>query len=174
VVGPIQNLPLISPQPASVTNYSGGNVVFTVGAVNSDNLPMTYQWRKDGSPLSDGGKISGSTTTNLTLSNIDTNDAGSYDVKVTTSNGTSTSTPAILTVLASPLSDVTLDVYPGVSFHGIAGKHYHVEYRASLDPTNAWQTLADIASLTNAVYTSFDPTPTRVSQQRLYRVVFIP
>ena len=45
--------------------------------------PLTYQWSKD------GAAIGGATTSVLALSNLQTNDAGNYQVTVTNTNATS-------------------------------------------------------------------------------------
>jgi hypothetical protein len=89
--------PSITTQPVSQTLATGATATFSVVATGSGTL--TYQWQKDSVILSDGGNISGATNATLSLSNITTNDQGSYAVIV--SNGTSppaTSTPANLNV----------------------------------------------------------------------------
>jgi hypothetical protein len=73
--------------------------------------PLTYQWRKDGVPLFDGGPISGSQTATLTIDPVAFSDAGSYDVVVTDSCGSVTSNTATLSVefddvpLSNPFHD---------------------------------------------------------------------
>ncbi len=67
---------------------------------------LDYQWRKDGVPLSDGGPISGATTATLTIDPVAFTDAGSYDVLVTDSCGSTTSNAATLSV---EFDDVPLD-----------------------------------------------------------------
>ena len=68
--------------------------------------PLTYQWRKDGVPLSDGGTISGATTSTLTIDPVAFTDAGSYDVVVADSCTNTTSNAATLSV---EFDDVPLD-----------------------------------------------------------------
>src|SRR3954453_14538306 len=51
--------PAILTQPANQSAKSGSNVTFTVAAQGS--FPLIYQWRKDGTNLSNGGRISGAT-----------------------------------------------------------------------------------------------------------------
>jgi hypothetical protein len=73
--------PAILVQPVSQTLPAGATASFTVTARGTPTL--TYQWYKDGTtPLSDGGSVSGATTTNLTISNISSSDAGDYTVTV--------------------------------------------------------------------------------------------
>ncbi len=63
---------------------------------------MSYQWRENGSPISDGGTIGGSTTTNLVLTGVATGDSGnSFDCVVSgTCSPPATSSAATLTVNA--------------------------------------------------------------------------
>ncbi|HEY1250582.1 MAG TPA: FG-GAP-like repeat-containing protein [Thermoanaerobaculia bacterium] len=72
--------------------------------------PLSYQWRKDGVPLADGGSISGSQTATLTIDPVSFTDAGSYDVVVTDSCDSLTSNAAILSVEFA-------DVPPDSPFH---------------------------------------------------------
>lgn len=97
-VNPPPASPLVTTQPISQTANQADTVSFTVAA--SGTTPFTYQWRKNGLALTDGGVISGSTTATLTLTGITTADAGGYDVVV--SNGikpSATSAVATLTVV---------------------------------------------------------------------------
>ncbi|MBC7835555.1 MAG: hypothetical protein H7Y88_10725 [Phycisphaerales bacterium] len=57
-----------------------------------------YQWRRNGQPLVEGGRVFGSTSANLTIVNIVHGDAGQYDVVVTAPCGTVESFPAVVTV----------------------------------------------------------------------------
>jgi hypothetical protein len=68
--------------------------------------PLTYQWRKNGVPVSDGGPISGATTATLTIDPAAFSDAGSYDVLLTDSCGSIASNAAALAV---EFDDVPLD-----------------------------------------------------------------
>jgi uncharacterized repeat protein (TIGR01451 family) len=95
-----QTPPAIVGQPASQTVLTGTNVAFTVTAAGT--APLGYQWRKGGANLTDGGNISGVTTASLTLTNVQSANAGNYDVVVTNVSGCVTSLPAVLTVLTAP------------------------------------------------------------------------
>jgi hypothetical protein len=92
----VQVPPQITSQPASVSANPGTNVSFTVTATGT--APMSYQWLKNGSALTDGGTISGSTSNKLTLAGITTNDAAIYFVTVSNPAGSITSGNATLTV----------------------------------------------------------------------------
>jgi uncharacterized delta-60 repeat protein len=96
----------ITQQPGARTvDVGAASVSISVGA--AANNGYTFQWRRAGQPLADGGRISGATTATLTIANILTSDAQLYDVVVSKPNGPSTtasltSTAAQLTVLSTP------------------------------------------------------------------------
>jgi hypothetical protein len=86
--------PGITTQPLSQTEAEGQNVRFSV--VASGTAPLGYQWYVNGTALS--GDISSA----LTLSNVQTNNAGSYTVVVSNVAGSVTSAVAKLTVYVPP------------------------------------------------------------------------
>jgi hypothetical protein len=88
--------PTITTQPASRTNNAGTTATFTVAA---NGGALSYQWRKDGANLSNGGKISGATTATLAVSMVTLDEEGSYSVVVANTAGSITSSAATLTVL---------------------------------------------------------------------------
>ncbi len=82
-------------QPASVTIPVGQTATFSVTATGTG--AMTYQWFKNGVPIS--GATSSTYTTPVTVAG----DSGSvFTVTVTNSTGSATSGPATLTVLLPP------------------------------------------------------------------------
>jgi CotH protein/lamin tail-like protein/Ig-like domain-containing protein len=85
----------ITQHPQNTQAHLDGTAVFVVQA--SSSTPLTYQWRKNGVPLS------GKTQSFLSISPVTQNDAGTYDVIVTDAVGPITSNPAQLTVLTAPL-----------------------------------------------------------------------
>jgi hypothetical protein len=87
--------PLISLTPQSQTADVGSAVNLLVNA--SGAPPLAYQWFFNGT-----NAIGGATFTELLLTNVQPRDSGAYTVVVTNAFGTITSSPAILTVLASP------------------------------------------------------------------------
>src|SRR5207247_7974452 len=93
---PISDSPAIASNPSSVTNNEGTIATFSVTGTGTGQL--LYQWRKNGTDLSNGGNVSGATSSSLTLSGIAFADAASYTV-VVTGFGSVTSAPnAVLTV----------------------------------------------------------------------------
>ncbi len=95
--------PGITSHPAAASVSAGSPAGFSVSATGSP--APTYQWRKNGSNLSDGGTISGATTASLSISATVAGDAGSYDVVVSNSCGTTTSNAAALTVSSGCVAD---------------------------------------------------------------------
>lgn len=89
--------PTIATQPFDQSAAAGSSVSFVV--VSAGFPAPTYQWRKNGSP------ISGATSSILTLNNVGAGDVSSYDVVVTNASGTVTSRAAALTLAATPAND---------------------------------------------------------------------
>jgi len=92
--------PLITAQPQSQVGNWGQTVAFTVTAAGT--APLSYQWQRNGTNLTDNGNISGSSTSVLTLSAITLDDASSYSVIISNSSGGVASSVATLTVWAPP------------------------------------------------------------------------
>jgi hypothetical protein len=89
--------PTITSEPQSQTNSAGSTATFDVTAGGSG--PLAYQWRKNGSNLSNGGNVSGATTSSLSLLNVSLADAATYDVVVTGFGSVTSAPPAILSVV---------------------------------------------------------------------------
>ena len=96
----ISSAPQITSQPASQSVFAGANVQFDVSVLGS--APLFYQWQKDGTNLTNGGNLSGSTNRLLRLADATTNDAGIYSVIVTNLLGYTNSLGATLAVTSSP------------------------------------------------------------------------
>ena len=91
----ITHPPVVYIPPASQTVNQGATVLFTVSA-NGDPI-FNYQWRKG------GANIPGANGNQYVLFGVTAlNDAGSYDVVITNVYGSTTSSPAILTVIVPP------------------------------------------------------------------------
>jgi hypothetical protein len=97
----INTVPTITTDPSSSALCPGSPASFTVAA--SSTIPLTYQWQKNGTALTDGGNITGSTTATLSINPTSAADAANYDVVVTNTCGSVTSQPATLTINASPI-----------------------------------------------------------------------
>ncbi len=86
--------PTITQHPSNQTIAPYGTATFTVQAVG--DAPLSYQWQKDGSNLSNGGKVSGATASTLQIINADGSDQGSYRCVVSNPYGSATSNAASL------------------------------------------------------------------------------
>ena len=107
--------PAITQQPTNQNVAAGANVSLSV-AVSGD-LPLYYQWYVNGTALADNGRISGSTSTTLTLSNSQPADAGNYNIIITNWAGSATSLTAVVTVMIPPtiaVQPVGRSVPPGL------------------------------------------------------------
>jgi hypothetical protein len=100
--------PAITNHPSARAITSGQNASFTAAA--SGNPAPTFKWQKDAVDISNGARISGATTSTLTITGALTTDAGSYRAVATNATGAVTSTAATLTVnkLAQGISFSTL------------------------------------------------------------------
>lgn len=93
--------PSIVTQPSSQSVFEGVDVEFTVTAEGPP--PFTYRWMKDGVPLADDGRITGSASATLKLGAVRLTDAGNYSLRVTNFADSVTSSSAALTVDAAPV-----------------------------------------------------------------------
>jgi hypothetical protein len=90
--------PVITEEPADTTLCVNSNVTFTVQA--SGPSPLNYRWRKNGQDLTCDARITGCTTTTLTINPVQPSDMGQYDVVVGSLCDSVTSNTAALVVVA--------------------------------------------------------------------------
>lgn len=83
--------PVIVSNPVAVTVGASSNATFSIQATGSQTL--TYQWLFNSAP------IAGATSSQYSLSGVQSSNAGNYRVIVANSMGSVTSAPALLTVL---------------------------------------------------------------------------
>ncbi|HWY77735.1 MAG TPA: LamG-like jellyroll fold domain-containing protein, partial [Verrucomicrobiae bacterium] len=93
------NPPAIVSQPVNQSVLTGATASFSVVAEGIG--PLAYQW------LLNGTNLAGATASSLTLTNVQTNQAGVYAVLVTNSYGGILSSNAVLTVLPAGSCDPT-------------------------------------------------------------------
>jgi|GEM_PF-2565818 Predicted periplasmic ligand-binding sensor domain len=105
----------------------GDTVTFAAAATGNNGF--TWQWLKNGAPLSDGPGVSGAKTATLTLSGLAAANAGDYSVRITGPGGVSLTSPAsplaVGPIVAPPVitaspSDATRDLGASVTFTGAA------------------------------------------------------
>lgn len=109
----------ITQQPVDRTIQYGTSTTFT--AVANGSAPLTYQWKKDGAPLTDGGTISGSQTSVLHVGPVNLASAGVYSCVCTNPCETETSSQAVLAVLCTPPSITSQTFTVTVQDGGAAG-----------------------------------------------------
>jgi len=102
--------PSITTQPLSQTGNVGGYITFSVTA--SGTSPLNYQWYFNTTTA-----LSGATAAILTLTNLQTTNAGNYTVAVANSAGAVTSAVAALTVKAMDFGDAPDGSYPSLLSH---------------------------------------------------------
>jgi hypothetical protein len=110
--------PIFTQQPASTNELAGNDVLF--GVQVSGTAPITFQWQKGTNgifaSLSNGGNVSGVTTSNLTVTAANYfSDAADYRVVASNAGGSVTSSVASA-FLFSTLTDVTQPGDPISSF----------------------------------------------------------
>ena len=144
-VNPLPGAPTITTQPVSQTVIVGDTVNLTV--VATGDAPLSYQWRRNGADLSDGGNVSGATTTALTITDVQQGSAGTYSVLVTNASGGVLSADAVLTVNRPPGGPV-ITTQP-VSRTGRPGDTFDFTVVATGDPPLSYQWRRNGADLSN-------------------------
>jgi hypothetical protein len=141
---------------------------------------VTYQWQLDDT------KISGATNATLTLTNVQGTNSGSYTVAATDANGTTLSSPAVLTVLDPPSISVqpTNQIVPQgsnvtitVSAAGSALSFQWMWDGAAIeDATNAVLSLFDIQATNQGYYSVLisNGVGSTTSSNALLQVVLFP
>jgi hypothetical protein len=134
--------PSITTPPANQAVVAGQNVTFTVTA--SGGAPLRYQWR-----FNTTNNLAGATNASLTLTNVQSTNAGSYAVVVTNSYGSVTSAVATLNVnfgpsITTPPTNQTVVRGQNAAFTVVAGGTAPLRYQWRFNTTN------NLAGATNA------------------------
>ncbi len=147
-----QLAPNIIGQPTNETAAAGGTVTFTVNATGIETanpttagdasiiVPLSYQWLKNGTVLTDA------TNSTLTITNVQRSDVANYSVVVTNLAGSVTSSVAALTVTG--LSTAFIGEVPGtngsfvLNFAGLPDTDYRLEVATNLSPPVTWLPIA--------------------------------
>jgi outer membrane protein assembly factor BamB len=96
---------IITTQPASQSVSPGGSLTLSVAAVGTGTL--SYQWFKD------GAAIAGANAATYTITNATAAASGTYTVVVTNSLGSTTSSGATVSIVASRLSNLSARAVAG-------------------------------------------------------------
>jgi uncharacterized repeat protein (TIGR03803 family) len=106
--------------PKSQTNYASSTATFTATAFSPE--PLNYQWQKNGTNLVEGGRLSGTTNSTLTIASVSDADAANYSAVVGDASGSVTTSNAVLTVndsllIASQPQSQTVGLGSNVAFN---------------------------------------------------------
>jgi len=159
--------PVFSVQPSNTIVSLGGTVTLTAAA-----SPATgYQWLLNSAPLADGGGISGSHTSTLTVANFNAAEVGIYSVVATNAGAVSQNDRSFASSKAVSVSADSFNLYPVITIDGVNGNTYVVQYTTSLTPPVTWTPLA--TNTVGALPAYVVDTATPMSIKRFYRVVQI-
>ncbi len=144
------------------THPQGGTVnlgqSITLSASATGNPTPTFQWRKDGAP------ISGATNSSLTLSNVRTSDAGDYSV--TAGNVFSTFTSNVAKVAVATLPAISV---PPASQTVAAGQPLTLSVTASAATSFQWQ--KNGVPIAGATTSTFSIASAQTSDSGIYSVI---
>jgi hypothetical protein len=131
--------PAINAQPQPRAALQGQSVHFTLAATGA--APLTYQWRKDGSDLTNSPTVSGVTGDTLNLTALNGASAGDYSVRVSNPWGTTNSLPAALVVEPPPVLNLELLDSGGLLLSALTlpTLTYVVEQASQLGAPIVWQ-----------------------------------
>ena len=171
--------PFITEPPSPVTTIAGKNAIFTVTVTNTATLPITYQWRKASTVITNivlHSRISSFTMFNVQTNVTSTNGPGNYRVVVqnaANSTGLASSLVALTVVQVPPhleLGATRNGVMLQLTATGTTNTNWRLESRDTVTGTNAWQPLTNI---------TLGPSPTVIQQpldgtNRFYRGAWVP
>ena len=111
---------LVAWNPPNNNTYVVDNFEFRPCTTNG----LTYQWQKD------GVAISNATSASLSLTNLQTNQAGSYQAVVSSTYGSVTSDVAVLTMGSAPV------ITSSTNASGVVGQFFNMSISAAGSPTS--------------------------------------
>ncbi len=155
----VAQVPYISQQPSNQLAYLSGNASFTVTAIGA----TSYRWRFNGQNTTNTGST-------LTLTNLQTAQAGSYTVVVSNATGSGTSAPALLTVVPAQIqfirSTVSTDGRLQLNIQGLPGAAFVIDTSTNL--FSAWQPLVTLTNTTGTI--QYLDLPVSNYYQRYFRL----
>lgn len=154
----VNTAPIITSESTHTAVTQGQTATFTVTAVGTPT--PTYQWRKN------GVNISGETSSTLSITNAQPADEGNYDAVITNSEGSVTSTVAVLTINITP-AITTQPVSKTVS----EGDPAVFTVIATGTPTPTYQWRKNSTNITGATGSTFSISPTEAADAGNYDVV---
>ena len=103
--------PQITAHPADIRIGAGAEV--RLGVAASGSQPLSYQWRRYGEDLSDGGNISGTDSPELVIRNAVADHSGAYNCRVANGAGEAFSNTAHVRVIEGGLQIAGVVQYEG-------------------------------------------------------------
>jgi uncharacterized repeat protein (TIGR03803 family) len=164
------NPPAITSQPTNQLPAPGSTATFVVAATGV--APISYVWQGNGVGLVDGGKITGSQTSALTITNAGLTDVGSYEAILANAYGSVTSSVAALS-LAIPPTFQSVTPAAGVlllNWSAVPRQTYQLQYNDNLSQSN-WNNLGAPLVASNA---TLSLSNSMTNSQRFYRVLLLP
>jgi hypothetical protein len=162
VLAPGTTGPALTSQLTNKLAVAGQPVNFGITATGTG--PLTYQWQFNGLNLVSA------TNAALTMSNVNTDQTGTYSVLVSNVAGSTNSNPAALTVYATAAANLTPAAHAsgqfGLAVVGVPGYPYAIQ--ASTDLVN-WVSIG-----TNIAPFTFTDTNAGRFGRRFYRSIFNP
>ena len=163
----VTSAPVITNQPAGVTNVAGSPAAFSVLA--GGTAPLAYQWRKSAT-----NNLPNATNSSYSIPNLHLSHAGDYTVVISNSVGSVTSAVAKLAVTMPPAPVLNLSPPLGNQFQftfvPVVGLTNTVSTNGSLNG-GTWLTMTNIPPpATSAAVTVTDS----MAGNRFYRVQFSP
>ena len=164
---PKPTIPTITSQPVAQTVTVGQSATFGVTAAGT--APLSYQWQKN------GANINGATSASYTTPATTSGDSGStFDVVVSNTAGSVTSSTASLTVTLPPIVPAFTQTNGssdfGFTWSAIPGVTYQVQYKTNLAQAD-WINLGDPITTTNPAASILDSFGT--DPERFYRVQLV-
>ena len=154
--GPVPVGPSLYNQPQPTNAFVGQSVTLSAKAIGS--TPYTYQW------LLNGNAVAGATNATLTLSNLQSANAGGYSLVVSNGVNSVTSTTVPLTVLGLPQFTAALNLANGqgfqLNFNGPAGYNYSIWTSTNLATAlikSTWSRLVSGNTFSGGTDTYTDP-----------------
>jgi uncharacterized protein YkwD len=156
-------------QPAPVSISVGQVATFNVSVAGT--APLSYQWRKNGSPIAGANAASYSVTTTL-------GDNGSvYSVVVTNAAGSATSANATLTVSSLPVAPSISGQPTAVSVVAGQAASFNVSATGDAPLTYQWQVSIDagatFANIAGATQSSYTTSAVLADSGKRFRVVVV-
>lgn len=160
-VKPADTAPVITKQPVGRTVVVGASVSLTVDVTG--NPAPSYQWRKG------GAAIAGAISANYAIAAAVETDAGSYDVVVTNSLGSATSTAATIVVNPAPVAP-TIKEQP-TSTAAIVGQAARFQVVAVGNPAPTFQWRKNGANIAGATAAAFSISAAQTTDEASYDVL---